>query len=145
MAVLKINIKRINSYQFSESEKRTIVEDYLQSGLTKQAIWKKYTDCDKEHGRILEWLRKFGYNSEHEEKKPIFVAKTLTMSTETEPQSSTHSDFELNQFHERIIQLESQLRSSELECLAWQTMVELSEKEFNISIKKKYNIKPSKS
>ena len=36
--------KRINekTFCFSEDEKRVIIEDYLQSGLTKQAIWEKY-------------------------------------------------------------------------------------------------------
>jgi hypothetical protein len=31
-----------------------------------------------------------------------------------------------------------------MKCVAWQAMVELAEKELNISIKKKFNIKSSK-
>ena len=142
MSGLKFKVKCINSYRFSEAEKRTIVEDYLKSGLTKQAIWEKYTGSSKEHGRILEWLHKFGYVSGSEKKNTNFVPKIVTM--ENSHEAKELSEFESCQLQKRITQLEAQLRSSEMECLAWQTMVELSEKEFNISIKKKYNIKPSK-
>jgi len=41
---LKSKIKGKKSLKFNENMKRQIVEDYLQSGLPKNAIWEKYTD-----------------------------------------------------------------------------------------------------
>ena len=79
MSGLKLKIRRIHSYKFSEAEKRKIVEDYLHSGLTRQAIWEKYTGSSKEHGRILEWLRKFDYFSGSEKKDTNFISKIVTM------------------------------------------------------------------
>ena len=46
--------------RFSEEEKHQIIKDYLQSGLTKQAIWEKYTGRREEHGHLLSWMRKYG-------------------------------------------------------------------------------------
>ena len=58
MLGLKPKIVVKNSFTFSESDKRMIVEDYLQSGLSKCEIWEKHTGCKREHGRILEWMHK---------------------------------------------------------------------------------------
>ena len=54
------------------------------------------------------------------------------------------SDFEYLQLKRRISELEKQLQESEMKSIAWQTMIEIAERELNISIKKKYNTKPFK-
>jgi transposase-like protein len=136
----EIRIKKLR--KFSEQEKRKIVEDYLQSGLPKRSIWEKYTGHPTEHGKILEWMRTYGYKSKPKEKRVIFVSQKTAMKEGAKDQSQ--SDFEAVQMQKRISDLEKQLSESEMKGLAWETMVELAEKEFNISIKKKFNIKPSK-
>ena len=40
-------------------------------------------------------------------------------------------------------QLEKQLKDAEMKAIAYSTMVDIAEKEFNIPIKKKLNTKPS--
>jgi hypothetical protein len=116
-----------------------IIEDYLQSGLTKREIWKKYTGCKEEHGLILYWMYKYGYLSDNKKKNVIFASKIKKMSSQN--QNDASSDFEILQLKKRILDLEKLLHESELKSIAWQTMVEIAEKEFNISIKKKFNIK----
>ena len=53
---------------FSKKEKRKIIEEYLQIRNSKGAIWKKYTGRKKEHGRILSWMRKYGYIPDNKKK-----------------------------------------------------------------------------
>ena len=120
-----------------------IIEDYLQSGLTKRAIWEKYTGNCKEHGRLLYWMYKYGYVSDNKDKNTIFVPKIDNSMYATE-QEDKLSDFETLRLQKRISELEKQLQESEMKSITWQTMVEPAESEFNINIKKKFSIKPSK-
>jgi len=127
---------------FSETRQRLIIEEYLAGGLSKRAIWKKHTGRVEDHGLILYWMRKYGYISDRKGKSDIFVSKINKMSSRDQSQSL--SDFEVLQLQKRISELEKQLQQSQMQSIAWQTMVEIAEKEFNISIKKKFNTKPSK-
>jgi transposase len=45
---------------------------------------------------------------------------------------------------ERIRVLEQRLREAELKAIAYSKMIDIAEKEFKISIRKKFNTKPSK-
>jgi len=47
------------------------------------------------------------------------------------------------QLKKRITELEQQLKDAEMKAIAYSTMVDIAEKEFNIPIKKKFNTKPS--
>jgi hypothetical protein len=143
MSGLKNEIKRKKHAHFSEAEKRMIIDDYLQSGLSKQAIWEKYTGNPKEHGLILYWMYKYGYMSDNKDKNTIFVPKIENNMSLKKPDDKL-SDFELSQWQRRVLDLERQLHESEMKGIAWQLMIELAEKEFEIEIKKKFNTKPSK-
>jgi len=127
----KIVVK--NSFTFSEAEKRMIVEDYLKSGLTKNQIWEKHTGCSREHGRILEWMRKYGYISDNKEIIPTFAPKIELMSVEDKKPEI--SELDISDLLRRNSELEKQLRESELKNQAWLTMIEVAEKEYNIDIK----------
>jgi len=142
MLGLKPKIVVKNSFTFSESEKRMIVEDYLTSGLNKNKIWEKHTGCKREHGRILEWMRRYGYISENKEIITTFASKIELMSLEDTKQEA--SEFDISDLLRRNSDLEKQLRESEFKSLAWQTMIEIAEKEHNIDIKKKIDTKPLK-
>jgi len=141
MSGLKVRIQRRKYAHYSEEEKRMIIEDYLQSGLSKKEIWEKYTGSKSEHGLILYWMYKYGYFTETKEKSVIFTPKKGMMSQENQKED-TGSEFDNLQLKKRIIELEQQLHDREMKSIAWQTMVEIAEREFNISIKKKFNTKP---
>jgi len=143
MSGLKRNFQRRKYAHFSEQEKRMIIEDYLQSGLTKREIWNKYTGQSSDHGLILYWMYKYGYFSEYKEKAITFAPKKQMVRTKS-PQQEPNLDFETLQLKKRISELEKQLQESEMKSIAWQTMIDIAEREFNISIKKKYNTKPLK-
>ena len=142
MIGLKFKIERRKHDRFSESERRMIIEDYLQSGLSKKEIWEKYTGNKTEHGLILYWMHRYGYFSDQNVKNTTFASKTDEMKFEDKNQE--HTDFASLQLRKRISDLEKQLSESEMKSIAWQTMIELAEKEFNISIKKKFSAQPSK-
>ncbi|MCL1833309.1 MAG: hypothetical protein FWG49_02285 [Leptospirales bacterium] len=129
---------------FDESEKRQIIEDYLQSGLTKQAIWEKYTGRSEEHGSILRWMRELGYCPESKERKITFIEGKYVMSKHKKRDLEIGPDFENLRLQRRILELEKQLHESEMKSIAYETMIEIAERELNISIKKKFNTGPSK-
>jgi len=143
MSGLKTVIQRRKHSHFSEVEKRTIIEDYLQSNVTKKEIWEKYTGEREEHGQILYWMYKYGYISHTNQNSVTFVPQQKVMNKQSSKQEPV-SEFDYLQLQKRISDLEKQLQESEMKSIAWQTMVEIAEREFNISIKKKYNTKPLK-
>ena len=66
------------------------------------------------------------------------------MAKKTVPVAKTIDDFETLQLKKRIAELENQLKDAEMKAIAFSTMVDIAEKEFNIPIRKKFNTKPSK-
>jgi phosphosulfolactate synthase (CoM biosynthesis protein A) len=145
MSKLILGFKKIERNQefiiFSKSEKCQIIEDYLSSGESKQSIWKKYTGRSTYHGELAKWMCDLGYILDFKKKNVSFVAKKAPMIKPDTGQEH-QLEFEILQLKSRTLELEKRLRESELKSLAYQTMIELAEREFNISIKKKFNTKP---
>jgi hypothetical protein len=79
MLGLKQEINRRKFQHFSEAEKRIIIEDNLQRGLSKKDILEKYTGRREEHGLILYWMYKYGYHSDSSKKTVTFAPKTTSM------------------------------------------------------------------
>lgn len=144
MSGLKKEKEAQDLLKFSESDKRRIIEDYLQSGSTKRAVWEKHTGRKIEHGSIVRWMRALGYLPKEGEKSVTFAPLKSKKMNPQHPQRGSVSEFEHLQLQRRVLELENQLHESEMKSIAWQTMVEIAEREFNISIKKKYATKPSK-
>ena len=135
-------VKKPSSY-FTDSEKHLIIQEMIETGCTKVEIWGKYTGQKEEHGQLLRWMRKLGYDDSIPTRRPNFVSNSIQMKNKKSSEDSTES-FEHLQLKKRIEYLESQLKDAEMKAIAFSTMVDIAEKEFNISIRKKYNTKPSK-
>ena len=128
---------------FSDEEKHQIIQEMLSTRCTKRDIWEKYTGQPEEHGQLLRWMRKLGYNTGIKTRRPNFVRNSLSMKKKNK--SVQASDFFENlQLKKRIEELEKQLKDAEMKSIAYSTMVDIAEKEFNIPIRKKLNTKPSK-
>ena len=69
---------------FSIEERKSIIEEYLSSGYSKQEIWEKYTGKKEEHGRLLRWMRQLGYSTGEIQRRPNFAF----MKRKTTPDSS---------------------------------------------------------
>lgn len=133
---------------YTDEQKHQLIQDYLSSGKTKAEIWHKYTGQKEEHGQIIRWMRKLGYieNEQLSQNNTFAISTRQYMDNskrKTESKNST-LDFEKLQLEKRIAELEKQLKEAELKAIAFSTMVDIAEREFNIPIRKKSNTKPSK-
>jgi hypothetical protein len=123
---------------FSIKERISIIEEYLSTGCKKQEIWKKYTGQDVEHGQLLKWIRQLGYEDVAKKTFSYISNKNALMA-----KSKTQYSDEVFQLKEKIKELEKTLVNSELRSNAYQTMIEIAEKELKISIQKKSFTKQS--
>lgn len=128
---------------FTEVEKELIIQDYLTSDCTKKEIWKKYTGREEEHGAMLRWMREFGYNNRIPIKNHRF-GKNIPLMANKKKGIKEEDHFELLQLMKRVAELEKQLQDAQMKSIAYSTMVDIAEKQFNIPIRKKFNTKPSK-
>lgn len=136
----KKEIKKFGS--FKESEKRQIIEEYLSSDITKDAIWHKYTGHTKDHGGLLRWILKLGY-ADKSKKGRKFASRqkndvVLIENTENIEPSAYLTTV---QYEQKIKLLEKQLFESQLKAEAYLLTIEIAEKELKIPILKKPNTK----
>ena len=139
----KTIVQKLPSY-FSEADKHVLIQDYLQSNCNKQDIWKKYTGKD-DHGVLVKWMRKLGYkDSKSNENRNFAEQKIMRMKEKEDKKHLENEQFEILLLKKRISELECQLEDAEMKAIAFSTMVDIAEREFNIPIRKKFNTKPSK-
>lgn len=136
-------VQKPNKY-FKESEQHQIIQELISSGCTKQEIWQKYTGEEEEHGQLLRWMRKLGYDEKIKTRRPNFATNNIQMKKKKVTETQSDELFENLQLKKRIQELEEQLKEAEMKAIAFSTMVDIAEKEFNIPIRKKYNTKPLK-
>lgn len=137
----KVKIGLKNPREFSDKERQLIIEEYLESNISKRQIWKKYTGQPLEKGNLLKWIRKLGYYEKYVAKKIKELNKKSDKNKTT--MSVQKSDNEPCLLKEKIADLEKALVNSELRATALATMIEVAEKELKISIKKKSYTKQS--
>lgn len=123
--------------EFSIEERKMIIEDWLSSGKTKREIWLKYTGEHMEHGKLIHWMRQLGYEV------PKKWTSFKKLNSDDMAKSKKDSSLEVLQMQEKIKQLEKALLNSELRATAYETMIEIAEKELKINIRKKSNTKQS--
>lgn len=121
----------------SDDDKRIIIQDYLQGNDSKRDVYMRYTGYSDEHGRILKWMRAFGIADKWKKRTNFVGMSEQKKNTKIESES-----FETLRLKKRIEELEKKLQTAEMKAIAFSTMVDVAEKEFNIPIRKKYNTKP---
>lgn len=133
---------------FSETERHAIIREMLKNNWTKQYAWEIYTGEQEERGQLLRWMRALGYIGKIKHKKFVTkrsIRKFEVKSTHMPANEPAEKDtFEIRQLQKRISELEKQLKDAEMKAIAYSTMVDIAEKEFNIPIKKKFSTKPSR-
>lgn len=135
---------------FSVTERHAIIQEWIATGCSKVAIWKKYTGEEEEHGQLLSWMRQLGYGTQMKIGRLNFENQTSTMNKKRKrnlkedpnPSGVAPDGFETLQLKNRIKELEAQLKDAEMKAIAFSTMVDIAEKEFKIPIRKKFNTKP---
>jgi hypothetical protein len=133
-----------NGGSFSISERHQIIQEMLSTNCTRGAIWRKYTGQPEEHGAIVRWMRQLGYSVELSTRSSTFGGNNCLMAKKQPPPKNEEESFEILQLKKRISELENQLKDAEMKAIAFSTMVDIAEREFNIPIRKKLNTKPLK-
>jgi hypothetical protein len=133
----KVNLGLKRANEFSLDERRLIIEEWLQSGKTKREIWQKYTGEPLEKGRMVRWMRELGLDI------PKKWSTISTPNSDSMAKTKKDSSLEVIQMQAKIKELEKALINSELRATAYETMIEIAEKELKISIRKKSNTKQS--
>ena len=129
---------------FTISERHQIIKEMLSSNCTRAEIWRKYSGQTKEHGFLLRWMRQLGYPMELTVRRSTFGGNNNLMANNKTSSTIAADSFEILQLKKRIYELENQLKDAEMKAIAFSTMVDIAEKEFNIPIRKKLNTKPLK-
>ena len=135
-------IKKVNQKSpqyFTEEFKHQIIQAYLGSGLSKQAIWEQFTGRSEEHGSLVKWMRKLGYIDDNSRNRHNIEVHTNNSMSKAKP---SDLDFEKRQLQKRISELEQRLQDAELKAIAYSTMVDVAEEMFKVPIRKKLNTKP---
>lgn len=125
---------------FNDNEKHVIIQDFLKGGKSKDEIWRKYTGS-ADHGRLLSWMRDLGYLTTSQQIMPKLALNGYDMAKKKYEFTNPEDEYENLQLKNRIADLEKKLKDAELKAIAFSTMVDIAEKEFKISIRKKFNTK----
>jgi|SRR5687768_867123 len=113
--------------------KQKVVEEYLSGNGTQRELTRRYGI--KSRSTIPRWIKELGYSNMNNEigRKPKLESISYTYMP-----SKTVSDSEdPKELQKRIAELERQLQDEKLRTEAYQRMIEKTEKDLNISIRKK--------
>lgn len=126
-----MNLKTINKQRrFTESFKRSVVEEYYSTNLSLQELSEKHGLLG--HSTLSNWLHKYSKDHERVNSPNNIILETVKKSTKTEKD-------------EYIKKLEQALEASEDRTKALELFIQLSEKELGIKLPKKPFTKRSKS
>ena len=118
---------------FTETLKRQVIEYYLSNYVTKTEVWEKFVGKDEERGRILRWMRQLGYATEKIHRRPY-------LNVMKKDQNKTSSKDMISD-PQLVEELRKQLEEEKLKAISYSKMIDIAEKEFKISIRKKSNTK----
>jgi len=128
-------------WHFSTSEKHAIIQDYLSSGATKQAIWKKYTGQQEEHGTLLRWMRQLGYLTSSDGEQSA-VADVFPMKEKREAAVDQQAYADLVAENAALKQA---LEETALALKIERTVIEVAEKQLGLDLRKKSATQVSES
>jgi len=112
---------------YSDVYKHRIIQEVLRGTINKEEARRRYRIRGK--SAILKWMRKFGYTS----KVNSIALKMKSKDLPDDGQKLKH----------RILELEKALEEAKLSSEFYSTMIDIAEKEFKISIRKKLFTKQS--
>ena len=121
---------------YSELFKRKVIKEYLDSGQSKMSLLKKY-DIRMKSG-IQRWIRQLGYEDIHQKARYLRPNIISTLATKKAFNSVPASEQSLEQ---RVKELERKLEDEQLRSEAYQRIIDIAEKEYNIPIRKKPSTK----
>jgi transposase len=113
------------------SLKRKVVKEYLLTGITCRMLAKKYAISSA--SMVQKWMRQLGYEVSRDRGKPKFEPQ-IQLSLAKDKKQPTAQELQ-----KKIRELERQLEDEKLRSEAFSRIIDKTEKELNISIRKKPN------
>lgn len=131
--------------QFTLSERSQIVGEYLAGDIDKRTLWEKHSGHAVEHGQIIRMLREFGHAGSriHVTSSGSESREAGGLPMESSQDQPSEASFELETLRRRVAELEKRLQEAEYKATAYSTMVDIAEKELKVTIRKKFDTKPS--
>lgn len=135
----KINESKFRTGRsLSWSEREAMIQEYLQGGWTKNAIWRKYTGQPKENSQIIKWMRHLGYLKDQPPRsKRNPQANYMPKRRRLSPEPAKAPTPWPQEAVEQIEALKKELKDAQLQVEAYQLIIDEAEKEFKIPIRKK--------
>jgi transposase-like protein len=120
---------------YSTSLKRKVIEEYLNTGVTKISLITKYGIRSK--GGIQKWMRDLGYTDIYRKAGYLHSNSIPTLSLKKKkPSPATEQSQD-----SRIKELERLLEDEQLRSEAYSRMIDIAERDYKISIRKKPSTK----
>ncbi|TCC86330.1 hypothetical protein EZ428_23925 [Pedobacter frigiditerrae] len=119
-------------YVFSESLKRSILDQVLSGSITKEEARRRYGIKSK--SGVLYWLRNY-------EKYGTCSLNLLNHPMPLNPEEPTPPEPSAEELKFRIKELERQLSDEQLRSNAYSLMIDIAERELKVPIRKKSNTK----
>jgi len=120
---------------YSTSFKRKVIEEYLNTGVAKIYLIKKYGIRSK--GGFQKWMRDLGYTDIYRKEGYLHPNSIPTLSPKKEKSSPAKEQSQ----DSRIRELERLLEDEQLRSEAYSRMIDIAERDYKISIRKKPNTK----
>lgn len=117
---------------FTEEEKKAILYDYLQSGLSQKAIAYKYELGDR--SMLSNWLKRYKFQKDL---LPLSSKDLIAMARKDRQKDSV---LELAKMKKEIEHLRSELYNKEMEVKALNALIDVAE-EHGVSVRKKSGVK----
>ena len=129
--------KRVPMMIYSEAFKRSVIDEYLTSGMQKLSIQRKHGIKFK--SAIVTWMRQLGYADADKKVSILRLTNQLELAKKYTPEQVSSKD--ATALEKRIKELERQLEDEKIRTEMLSRVIDIAETEFKVPIRKKRNTK----
>ena len=126
-----------NKQHYSEPFKRMVIQEYLNTGVSKMFLLRKYNIRMK--SGIQRWMHQLGY--ENIRPKTGYLTSSITTVSLAAKKTNDKTPDPAHKLEARIKELERLLEDEQLRSEAYRRIIDIAEKEYNIPVRKKPNTK----
>jgi transposase len=129
--------KRAPMVSYSEAFKRSVIDEYLTSGMQKLSIERKHGIKFK--SAIVTWMKQLGYADADKKISILRLSNQIELAKKYTPEQS--SSKEPKALERRIKELEKLLEDEKIRTEMLSRIIDVAETEFKVPIRKKPNTK----
>ena len=122
---------------YSEAFKRSVIDEYLTTGIPKLILQRKHGIKFK--SAIITWMKQLGYVGTDKKISILRLSNQLELAKKYTPEQSSSKD--ARALEKRVKELERQLEDEKIRTEMLSRMIDIAETEFKVPIRKKPNTK----